>query len=264
MLGKLLKYEMKSTARIFLPLYGCIVVFAAIVRAFMQINTGAGSRLLNILSGLSVFLYVAIIISTFVITLIVLIQRFYRNLLGDEGYLMHTLPVRTRQQIGAKLIAASTWVLFAIIVVIISVLVLVISPQFISAFGELLTGRLGDMLMKIGASDIAVFIELAIMIFLSLVCGILIIYTSIAVGSLFNKNRIGAAFIAFIAINFGLNLLSSCVMLLASSINIFSLIPGGSAAVHIVLACGICFNILISAAAFFATNYILKRRLNLQ
>ncbi|MEG2857647.1 MAG: hypothetical protein RR994_03400, partial [Clostridia bacterium] len=108
MLGKLLKYEMKSTARIFLPLYGCIVVFAAIVRAFMQINTGAGSRLLNILSGLSVFLYVAIIISTFVITLIVLIQRFYRNLLGDEGYLMHTLPVRTRQQIGAKLIAAST------------------------------------------------------------------------------------------------------------------------------------------------------------
>ena len=38
MLGKLLKYETKATARIFLPLYGALVLLAVINRFFMAIR----------------------------------------------------------------------------------------------------------------------------------------------------------------------------------------------------------------------------------
>jgi hypothetical protein len=42
-------------------------------------------------------------------TLIVLIQRFYKNLLGDEGYLMFTLPVQSWSHILSKLAVSMLW-----------------------------------------------------------------------------------------------------------------------------------------------------------
>ena len=39
----------------------------------------------------------------------VLIVRYYRNLYGDEGYLMNTLPVTPAQHVWAKLICAFLW-----------------------------------------------------------------------------------------------------------------------------------------------------------
>ena len=38
-----------------------------------------------------------------------IVQRFYGNLLGREGYLMHTLPVTEAQLVGAKLISGTVW-----------------------------------------------------------------------------------------------------------------------------------------------------------
>ena len=39
------------------------------------------------------------------------VQRFYKNLLGREGYLMHTLPVTETQLILSKLLTSMVWVL---------------------------------------------------------------------------------------------------------------------------------------------------------
>lgn len=44
--------------------------------------------------------------AAFVLTLIIQIQRFSKNLLGDEGYLMFTLPASVSQHITAKLVVA--------------------------------------------------------------------------------------------------------------------------------------------------------------
>ena len=38
MLGKLTKYEIKATARIFLPLYAGLLLFALINKVFIEIN----------------------------------------------------------------------------------------------------------------------------------------------------------------------------------------------------------------------------------
>ena len=38
-----------------------------------------------------------------------IVRRFYSNLLGREGYLMHTLPVTEAQLVGAKLISGTVW-----------------------------------------------------------------------------------------------------------------------------------------------------------
>ena len=60
----------------------------------------------ELFSGVAMLVYVAILIALFVIALIFIIQRFYLGLLGDEGYLMFTLPVRPWQLIASKAICA--------------------------------------------------------------------------------------------------------------------------------------------------------------
>ena len=90
MLNRLLKYEIKATARKFLPLYAAIIVVSLFV------NWGIRFPKLGIISGLSNFLLAALFVSLIAITLITIIQRFKNNLLSNEGYLMFTLPVSTK------------------------------------------------------------------------------------------------------------------------------------------------------------------------
>ena len=98
MLGKLMKYEIKATGRTLIPLYIALLAFAIINKIF--IGTGLSDKLEGFGSIpfiLSIFGYGFTMAAVFIVTFFVIIQRFYKNLLGDEGYLMNTLPVTTLQ-----------------------------------------------------------------------------------------------------------------------------------------------------------------------
>ena len=59
-----------------------------------------------IVGTLMVMLYIFGIIAIGIITIVVLVMRFYKNLFTSEGYLMHTLPVKASQHLNSKLIVA--------------------------------------------------------------------------------------------------------------------------------------------------------------
>ena len=61
----------------------------------------------------------------FVATLIVVIQRFYKSLLGDEGYLMFTIPVKAWQNILNKLLVSMLWTFTSTVIGFGSILILV-------------------------------------------------------------------------------------------------------------------------------------------
>ena len=110
MLGKLLKYELKSTSRIMGVLYLALLVVAAVV-GFVARGTiweaTQGNAIAVVISGL---IYTLLVMALLIITIVMVLQRFYKNLLKEEGYLMHTLPVTPRQLILAKLLVAALWV----------------------------------------------------------------------------------------------------------------------------------------------------------
>ena len=122
MLGKLTKYEIKATARIFLPLYAGLLLFALINKVFIEINLLQTK--MAFLSAISGMIYFFIIVATFIITLVVMIQRFYKNLLSDEGYLMFTIPVTPSKHIISKMIVSILWAVVSVIAAVLSVLVL--------------------------------------------------------------------------------------------------------------------------------------------
>ena len=115
MLKKLLKYEFKATARtyggMYLALLAASVLFGGSVRRWNGTNSDTYSTLVGLLS----LVYTAVIIGTVVVTIMTIVQRFYRNLLGREGYLMHTLPVTETQLVTSKLISSTVWSLCSIL-----------------------------------------------------------------------------------------------------------------------------------------------------
>ena len=102
MLTKLLKHEFRATARIMGPLY-LVLLAVALGFNFSARLMDSGNFVLNMLAALVVMAYVVAITAVFIVAFILMLQRFYKNLLGDEGYLMFTLPVTPAQHITAKL-----------------------------------------------------------------------------------------------------------------------------------------------------------------
>ncbi len=88
MLGKLLKYELKSTSRLMGVLYLAVLIVAAIV-GFLARGTiwqaTQGNAIAVVVSGL---IYTLLIMTLMIVTVVMILQRFYKNLLKEhlEGF----------------------------------------------------------------------------------------------------------------------------------------------------------------------------------
>ncbi len=69
-------------------------------------------------------------------TLTMMIQRFNKNLLSDEGYLMHTLPVKPWKHIASKLLASMLWMIGSVVVALISILVITYEKECLAISSE--------------------------------------------------------------------------------------------------------------------------------
>lgn len=198
MLEKLIKYEYKATARIFIPIYIALLLVAVINRVFRIGN-------IDVAWGISTLALVGLFIALGVLTIIVIVQRFNKNLLGDEGYLMFTLPVKSEQLIVSKLIISIVWTIISGIVAFITFLILLCEA---SLFNEIFTNW--NMIWtefsiavqeQMHVSSPILFIAMIVAILLlSYISFIFKIYLSLAAAQLpaFNKHRGVVGFAAFL------------------------------------------------------------------
>lgn len=138
MLKKLMKYEVRATGRILLPLYGALIAFAILNKIFFFGNVPLDKVNFEFLDGIpaaiSIFAYGCIMAAVFIVTFFIIIQRFYKNLLGDEGYLMNTLPVATWKNISSKLIVAMLWTIISGFIAVFSIFIMVFNTETFSRF----------------------------------------------------------------------------------------------------------------------------------
>lgn len=269
MLSKLFKYEFKATARLFIPLYLTLLVFAVVNLFFLPTyNIGEKSSALYVIAmTISMVIYVTLIIGMVLMTLIVMIQRFYKNLLGDEGYLMFTLPVQPWKHIFSKLTVSMLWTVISGIVALCSILI--ISSKDISTL-EIYKGLeavFNEFVRYFGASSFLVSFEAIVLGLLSLASAILTIYAAIALGHLFNKHKLLISFGMYIA----LQTVSQMLMTLFTFIFTNQRIIGAeinftpsALQVSTFLLLSISYAGVITAGYYLLTNYILKRKLNLE
>lgn len=272
MLGKLMKYELKATARTLIPLYIALLAFAIINKIF--IGAGLAQKLEGFGSIpfiLSIFGYGCTMAAVFIVTFFVIIQRFYKNLLGDEGYLMNTIPVSTITNITSKISIAGFWNIVSAFVAIFSILIMAFDPVAFNNFFSEMFDAISKGYSEIGMQLYLLIFEIIILMLVSLLRSLSMIYASIAIGHLFSKHRILSAFGAFIALSFISGAISTAITIAFSIVsksfdNVNFHIDNASKflAIHGFIIGITIYNLLFFLAYFIITTYILKNKLNLE
>lgn len=266
MLGKLIKYEVKATKRFFLPLYGLILLFAALNKLFAYLNLQRSQNFLpNFVSGISLALYVFLIAAVFILTLVVTVQRFYKNLLGDEGYLSFTLPVKIHSHIDSKMIVSLIWTALSVVVSVLSIIILGFDRNLIRILGSAF-GSLGEFSSRYGAAGWGVVASALLLLLVIQLCGILAVYASIVVGNLSGKHKQLAGFGAFL----GISIVMQIAFFSIFNGNVFQSFERRAnetaqlGAVQYDLWVVILFFAAFSAVFYFFTNWMLSEKLNLE
>ena len=264
MFGKLLKYDFRAMWKQFAFIWPAALVLA-VVNRFTLDGLDSSSSVGETTAGVAMLVYVAILMAMFIVAVIFTIQRFYKGLLGDEGYLMHTLPVKPWQLVASKLLCAVAATAVNVAVAILSMLLIIPwskedVQEVLQAFRYLFSH------WNIQATEMTVAVlEFALCTLVSLAVGYLHLYLAMALGHLFNKNRAAMSVAAFIALQVIVSILANMLLppineLISPLVHNFQGLEGFHAAMWF----GIAIELAASAVYFAGTNYILHHRLNLE
>ncbi len=257
MLRKLMKYEFKAIGRIMIPLYATLLCFAIINKLFIGMNSNQVN--MDFLGGIPAFItfmaYAVTMIGVFVVTFFIILQRFYKNLFGNEGYLMNTIPVKSWQNILNKLIVSMVWAIISVVVAGISIIIMAYEPGI---FKFISTG-LRHFYSEIGLDIPVIIIELVILGIVFLAHEIMMVYASLSIGQLFKSKKLLGAFLGFMIISIVQQAIVGIGIAVFAAIGIFDNIVPQHIFFYIIAGSLFFFTIL-----FCITNYILKNRLNLE
>ena len=260
---KLLKYEWKACARTCLPLYGVLILMSLISRILYVIPKNASLDFM--LPAISSMLYMGVMMAAFVVTAVILIQRFYKNLLGSEGYLMFTLPVTVTQHLLSKTIIAVVMIALSGIAAFLS----------IGIFADMSFGTLFvDMIKGVARSGgLLVGLELLVLAVLGIADMALFLYMCIALGHLASRHRLLMSIVWYVVLSTALQVLLLMVMMGAGNavpepfVDLMKvwwsgITPMGAA--HLMLRFCCVFTLLSDAVYFLVTRWILVHKLNLE
>ena len=200
--------------------------------------------------------------------------RFYKNLYTDEGYLMHTLPVKTSELIGSKALVMLLWQFIAGGVVVFAGFILLGSfvtsidsgySSLWSFWGEGFTAFVEDFSWqeingwKVGMFILVLLIALGVVLF-----NIFFGYTAISLGQFSGKHKILASIGIYIGMKTLLQTVFSIFQL--TFIGYLDRLNIGEVKDSVVFAIMLLCTILLYAAfygLYAVCHYIMKNKLNL-
>lgn len=268
MLKNLIGYEFRATRRVFLPAYLVLVVLSVLNGISLGLSWNRDT--LSLPTGLLIAVYVAVMMAVVGISLAYMIVRYYRNLLGDEGYLMFTLPVRPSQLLWSKAIVSTVWMMITTILCCISVF-LIMTPVMIAGDITLvqiwsdIQWTISNAIAHYGASVCLVPFEVIIACIFGVLAFCMQVYAALSLGQLANRYRMGWSFAAYI----GFSVVEQIIVSFATNIlgnTIGEITYGFSTIVQIHCGIGLIalWTIVEIVVYFLISNYLLNNKLNLQ
>ena len=107
---KLLKHEFIATARVLVFVY-CAAALAVVFGRIAYLTE------INALIAASTVLMVIGMGASLLLPVVLVVQRFFTSMFGEQGYLTNTLPVSAKKLVLSKLIVAYVWLISGYVVV---------------------------------------------------------------------------------------------------------------------------------------------------
>lgn len=298
MFKKLLKYDMTSVWRLWW-IAATIIPIASVVGALLlrfiistamknfsldyvveEESTDFIASLLIIVAVFAVFACIMAIALSFVLTMVLVYVRFYKNLFTDEGYLTFTLPVSRKQILLSKTVNAFIWYCLHGLLIVGAVLIfLLLAPPaeeggfIINTVAFKWIGDIfGEIWGYIGAWTLPIAAGAVVFLLITTLQGIALLHLSITIGSVIAKK---AKIVAAIGIYYAFNTASSMIWQLIFSCFTYGILPGitvimpeptGSeigALISLCLAAVIAVSGVITVVLYNLTQHMLDRKLNL-
>ncbi len=267
MLGKLIKYDLKASAKLFILLHAlflaaCIFCRMLFINRLDFIHSSEQSLVtaIAIITSLMIFLIVALNLGSWLL----ITFRFYRNLFSREGYLSWTLPVSGLQHLWSKIISGYMYMALSTVVIGAGVLILVSGRNVVEAYSTIEPEVTEELGMSISSFAVSLFLY---SIF-ACISTVIMTYFCITVGQLFPGHRILCALAAYFITNLVVQFLS---LFLAFA---FGYSPGYSSAfisdgkpiaesIWGTITLSTFLMIILSILQYIITHIIIKKKVNL-
>lgn len=259
MLGKLLKYEIPAMGRKLFPLYAAWAATALL----LGLATQAAETKSEFMVVISALLYTAVATAIFVMTIILIVQRYNNSLLGDEAYFNHVLPVSVSAHIGNKAISAMIWIFVTILVAILTGLLIGIGALIVS--GEAINLKdlfraLHEIRLHLPEHFGLYFFEVLILAVTGIVKTIMQIYAAITIGHQAPNRTTLASIGAYILI---LVFESSVGRMLLPLFMKVDYGADGFINFSMIFVPAFLASVAFSVIYFFVCKYLMEKRLNL-
>lgn len=266
MLGKLIKYDLRSMFRTLLPLCGAFIIVGILAGfSFPNVDTEKEPLVLTIIFATVIFALVAMTIAVSVISLIIVITRFYKNFLGGEGYLTFTLPVGMKTQLASKFISGYLSFVIAFLSGLLSygcfAFIGAVRTGDVVSLGQFFNGiaETIEMIMNDNKAAVLIFILTAIATSIKM---IMKIYFSIMLGHQSENHKVLMSFVAFILLSIFESLISHIIGLVFLGVGLASSLLGEMTLGY--LTASLVLEIIMVVLFTGGTYYLMTNRLNLE
>ncbi|MBQ7692282.1 MAG: hypothetical protein IJT29_01595 [Oscillospiraceae bacterium] len=272
MLGRLMKHEFRATGRIMLPLLAAELILAVLAGFSVRgLERMEDMNFLRAVYVMTLILFGLGMFAIFVMAFVLMIQRFYRSLLRDEGYVSMTLPVTVDAQIWAKLLCSFVWFVAAAALFFLSMFVVLSIGSFVSFPNQAelreFWRAVRAAVEELGVGSIVLYLlELFAVVFFGICAICLRCYAAMAIGCSAADRKLLLSFVAYIAIGIALGMVSNAAA--------FTVLPRVDTSyfydrisadwfMHVVMLGDLVIEAGLSALFYFVTRYFLKNKLNL-
>jgi hypothetical protein len=282
MLGRVMKYEFKATARMFVLLYGAFFAVSLIYAFLMPLGLRAGQTNLpdlvysfyQVIFATVNLLYTLMLFALPPVTMVITVVRFYR-MLGDEGYLWFSLPVPTNAHILGKFIPAFAWSMGSSVLMLLSLLMVGVGYNGLQVFRVM--AEVWTQVWAL-APHSSLWVACAVLlVLLATASSTLSFYAAMAIGPKLTRSRLGGSILAYVIIMIILQVLSTVMMvamtpLMAGWIEIigYATVPSQDAMVQFLDTMSLTFAgfytayyVVVTAVCYLLTLNQIGKQLNL-
>ncbi|MDE5991748.1 MAG: hypothetical protein K2G87_01720 [Oscillospiraceae bacterium] len=271
MLGKLIKYDLMADWKKYATLYAATLLVSIMLFTTGKIKENIHNNIiLEIVEDMFGVVFTTLIVAIGVAVVVLTVMRFYKNVVRDEGYLTHTLPVHTWEILTSKLISAYIWFLSAFVIGSICIGIGMGEPLWPLDALEAIAETISDVP---GTEEKSLTIQMITAVMGSVILSPFFIMTTayfcFAVGNLSNSHKLGISVLTFFGVNIAENIIATIVMVLFVSNfddnqwDTMSVIEALRMS-NSIMVLTLIMSLAISAGFFVASERIFAKKLNLE
>lgn len=277
MMSKVLKHDFISTGRIMGIIYIIVAAISGVTLISHYAKSGEEMTVTEVL-GVSVLLLVSLCL--FVLTVVVVMNDFQKTLYGEQGYLTFTLPVKSWKILGSKVIVSTIWFVVALAALLGSlwITIVVLKEEILGDSYDLIMGMLSQVSsINISSIAISLFVRLILFFVQFAFFTITVFFTSTLANTRHFQRKSTLWTILFFVpiagiatsiadffnkhIVFSLFFINGETSLVTDNLQYAKLVAAGNSPVDIA---SVFVYLILAAGVFFATHYLMSKKINIR